>query len=202
MDLVQDPYPGPVPPPTFVLVLNGSYGVGKSAALDHVGDLLAEQGRPFSLLDVDWFHRSWPPAADDPDNVRTEADALAAVWQQHRKVGPRQPVLAGVLASDADRERYARVFGLPVRSVRLVASAAVTEGRLRGRYPAERARALEWHLERHAELTARLARADGDELVLATDALTAGQVAAATLAHVGLLPPGATGGPLSGGPPR
>lgn len=35
------------------LLLNGTYGVGKSAVLDHVGDLLAEAGRPFSLMDVD-----------------------------------------------------------------------------------------------------------------------------------------------------
>lgn len=41
-----------------VIFLNGSYGVGKSATLDRVGDLLAESNRPFSLMDVDWFHRS------------------------------------------------------------------------------------------------------------------------------------------------
>ena len=187
-----------MPAPTSVIFLNGSYGVGKSAALDHVGDLLADQGRPFALMDVDWFHRSWPPAEDDPDNVRTEADALAAVWQHYRRVGPRQPVVAGVLASTADRERYERVFGLPVRSVRLVAGAAVTEARLRGRYPAQRERALAWHLQRHAELAERLARADLDELVLPTDGLTPWAVATAVLADVGLVGTRAAG-PGAGG---
>jgi len=35
------------------LLLNGTYGVGKSAVLEHLGDLLAEAGRKFSLMDVD-----------------------------------------------------------------------------------------------------------------------------------------------------
>lgn len=55
-----------MPRPSYVIFLNGSYGVGKSSAIDHVGDLLAEYGKAFSLMDVDWFHRSWPPADDDP----------------------------------------------------------------------------------------------------------------------------------------
>ena len=58
------------------LLLNGAYGVGKSAVLEHLGDLLAEAGRPFSLIDVDWFHRSWPPASWDPENVVVEARAI------------------------------------------------------------------------------------------------------------------------------
>jgi hypothetical protein len=53
----------------YAIFRNGGYGDGKSSALDHVGDLLANAGTPFSLMDVDWFHRSWPPA--DPDNALT-----------------------------------------------------------------------------------------------------------------------------------
>jgi hypothetical protein len=103
---------------SYVIFLNGSYGVGKSSTLDHVGDLLAEAGRAFSLMDVDWFHRSWPPAEDDPENVLTEADNMAAVWKNYLRAGPRQLVVAGVIASNRDRLRYERVLALPVRSVR------------------------------------------------------------------------------------
>jgi hypothetical protein len=35
-------------------------------------------------MDVDWFHRAWPPAEDDPENVLTEADNMAAVWKLER----------------------------------------------------------------------------------------------------------------------
>lgn len=176
-----------MPTPTSVLFLNGSYGVGKSSVLDHLGDVLAEHDRPFSLLDVDWFHRSWPPADDDPENVRTEAANLAAVWQNYRRTGARQPVVAGVLTSELDRQRYARVFDLPVRSVRLVAPAAVVEARLRGRYPQHRDRALDWHLRRHLDLGQRQALADLDELVVDTERLVPRAVAEQVARHFGLL---------------
>ena len=35
-------------------------------------------------MDVDWFHRAWPPAEDDPESVLTEADNMAAVWKLER----------------------------------------------------------------------------------------------------------------------
>ena len=175
--------------PSYVIFLNGSYGVGKSSTLDHVGDLLAEHGRAFSLMDVDWFHRSWPPAADDPENVLTEAHNMAAVWQNYRRTGPHQPVVAGVLAKEHDRQRYERVFALPVRSVRLVAGTAVTDTRLRRRYTEHQHPALKWHLQRHAELTDQLALNDLDELVINNDELTPRSVAALIAQHFGLFSP-------------
>lgn len=171
----------------YVILLNGAYGVGKSAALDHVGQLLAEAGRPFSLMDVDWFHRSWPPAADDPDNVLTEAKNMAVVWRNYLRAGPRQLAVSGVIASPGDRERYEKTFALSVRSVRLEASAAATEARLRRRYPAHQASSLLWHLERHENLAQRLVRADLDELAINTDCETPYSVAEEVLRHFDLL---------------
>jgi hypothetical protein len=46
-------------------------------------------------MDVDWFHRAWPPAEDDPENVLTEADNMAAVWKNYLRIGPRRLVVAG-----------------------------------------------------------------------------------------------------------
>lgn len=181
-----------MPNPTCVIFLNGSYGVGKSSVLDHLGDLLAEHDRAFALMDVDWFHRSWPPAEDDPENVATEAANLATVWTNYRRTGPRQPIVAGVIASPLDRQRYERVFVLPVRSVRLVASDAVTAERLRRRYAENRRRALDWHLQRHAELSRQLAVQDLDEFVIDTDERTPRWVAEAVAANVGLLSPSST----------
>lgn len=178
-----------MPAPEHVVFLNGSYGVGKSTTLDHVGDLLADAGRAFSLMDVDWFHRSWPPSAHDPENVLVEADNLAAVWSGYLRSGPRQPVVAGVLTSEDDRRRYARAFGRTVRSARLVARPAVVEARLRSRYTADRQRALEWHLARHVRLQDELAASDLDELVIDTDDLDARSVAILVLRHFELLAP-------------
>lgn len=172
---------------SFVIFLNGGYGVGKSATLDHVGDLLAERGTAFSLFDVDWFHRSWPPAAHDPENVLVEAENMAVAWHNYCTAGPRQPVVAGVIASSGDLRRYASIFALPVRSVRLTASDRVIEDRLRRRYTQHQARSLHWHLDRYAELTERQARADLDELVIATDERSPRSVAEQALTGFGLL---------------
>lgn len=178
-----------MPDATYVIFLNGGYGVGKSSTLDHVGDLLADSGRAFSLMDVDWFHRSWPPAADDPENVLIEADNMTAAWSNYLRAGPRQPVVAGVMASSRDRDRYAEVFALPIRSIRLVASPAVVEARLRGRYTEHQGANLSWHLERHADLTESLDLNGLDEAVVDTSELSPRSVAAAVLEHFSRNPP-------------
>ena len=110
--------------PTFVIFVNGSYGVGTSSVLDHVADQLASSGQAFSLFDVAWFHRPWPTAPDDPMNRIIEARNIAAVWRTTRAPS-RQPVIAGVIETAADRQRYADAFGLPVRSVLLTAGPEV-----------------------------------------------------------------------------
>ncbi|RII90976.1 AAA family ATPase [Clavibacter californiensis] len=163
------------------LLLNGTYGVGKSAVLDHIGDLLAEAGRPFSLMDVDWFHRSWPPASWDPENVVIEARAMAATWALFQEAGPRQLVVSGVVAERADLDRYRDALGIDVRCVLLTASPAVVEARLRSRYDDDRRAARHWHLARHADLAARLREADLHLAVIATDDRTPRQVARAAL---------------------
>src|SRR5579875_2158020 len=122
----------------YAIFLNGSYGVGKSAVLDAVGDRLAASGRAFSVMDVDWFHRSWPVAEGDTENTVLEARNIAAVWANYRAAGPRQLVLSGVATSSADLDRYAAAVGLPVRSIRLVARPTTLEARLRNRYDEHR----------------------------------------------------------------
>ncbi len=169
----------------YAIFLNGGYGVGKSSTLEHVGDLLANAGRPFSLMDVDWFHRSWPPA--DQDNALIEAHNIAAVWKSYRSAGPRQLVMCGVISTTAARARYEAAIELPVRMVRLTAEAAITRKRLRGRYSASQRSALEWHLERCDEIAERLDAADLDELVIDTSRLGPHEVAERTLRHFDLL---------------
>jgi chloramphenicol 3-O-phosphotransferase len=174
----------------YAIFLNGGFGAGKSSTLDHVGDLLAKAGRPFSLMDVDWFHRSWPPA--DQDNALVEAHNIAAVWKCYQSVGPRQLVMCGVIATTAARERYAAAVERRIRTVRLTADADIIRKRLRGRYSASQRSALDWHLERCDEIAARLEAADLDELVIDTSTLEPHEVAERTLRHFGLLDNSAT----------
>ncbi len=173
----------------WAIFLNGSYGVGKSSTLDHIGDLLAQSGQPFSLMDVDWFHRSRPPADFDSGNKIIEAANMAATWANFRRVGPRQLVISGVIADPESRDRYCSALGLTVRSVRLVASPQTTERRLRRRYTPEQDPALQWHLERYETLTRKLADADLDEAVIDTDGQSPHLVARQVLGHFGLIGP-------------
>jgi hypothetical protein len=169
----------------FAIFLNGSFGVGKSSTLDHIGDLLAEAGQPFSLMDVDWYHRSWPPANPDHGNTTIEAQNMAFVWSNYKTAGPRQLVISGVIASTEDRDRYAEALEVTIRAVRLVASPAVTERRLRGRYSPAQGAAFEWHRTRHEDLSQTLAEADLDEIVIDTDQKSRHDVARLVLSHFG-----------------
>jgi len=169
----------------YAIFLNGSYGVGKSSTLDHIGDLLAAAGRPFSLMDVDWYHRSWPPADPDSGNKLIEAQNMGFVWSNYKSVGPRQLVISGVITDPESRDRYAEALALTIRPVRLVASPAVTERRLRGRYTAAQGAAFEWHRTRHEDLSTTLAEADLDEIVIDTDLKPPHDIARLVLSHFG-----------------
>lgn len=162
----------------FAIFLNGSYGVGKSSTLEHLADLFAESELPFSLFDVDWFHRSWPPASTDPQNVLAEADNIRAVWRNYRRSGPRTPIIAGVITQADDVDRYEQCFGIPLRIVHLTASSDVAEQRLRGRYTPHQHRALTWHLDDRERLTQQLHRFPSHDLVLDTDHCAPADVAA------------------------
>lgn len=167
----------------FVIFLNGSYGVGKTSTLDHVGDLLAEAHVPFSLMDVDWFHRSWPPGDHDPANVLIEAENMAAVWRNYKNTGPRQLVVSGVISNPQDRARYEAAFELRVRPVRLVAEDREIESRLRRRYTPEQGSSLEWHLDRYRYLNSSLAQSAMDEAVIDTSGRGPRDVATSILNH-------------------
>jgi hypothetical protein len=171
---------------SWAIFINGSYGVGKSSTLEHVGDLLADAGQPFSLMDVDWYHRSWPPAdSQRGGNKAIETENMAAAWANYLSVGPRQLVISGVIASRDDLNRYTSALGLTVRPIRLVASPETTDRRLQGRYTETQQWKVDWHIQRHRELSRRLDDAGLDEAVIDTDGRRPIEVAEAVLMHFG-----------------
>src|SRR5438132_350834 len=71
------------------IVLTGAVGAGKTSALLAVGELLAERGESYALVDLDWL--AWfgaPGAGVTP--VEMAAANLRAVWSNFRKAGVRQ----------------------------------------------------------------------------------------------------------------
>lgn len=177
---------GPAAPVSRTLFVNGTVGSGKTTVLDHLGDLLEEEGTPFTLLDLDGLRRSWPTPEDDRFNVELELANLTAVARNALTRGPRVVVLAGVLEHQGLRRRYEEAVGTPVVVVRLAVEPALLRARLRGRYPdPDQDRHLRWHLARAAELDTVLRRNQVDDHVVQTGEDTPRQVAQRVLQAVG-----------------
>lgn len=144
----------------------------------HTGQLVFSI-QPFSLFDVDWFHRSWPTAPDDRTNRTNriiEPRSIAAVWRNYTSAGPRRPVIPGGIETAAERRRCAEAFALPARSVLLIAGSDVAVRRLRSRSGPDRHAASDWHPERHRALASKLL-AGGADVDLGTVELSAQPVA-------------------------
>ncbi len=159
------------------IFINGPFGAGKSTVLDLVGDRLASRHVPFSLMDVDWFHRSSPPAEDDPDNALCEARNMAAVWKNYRSTGPRLLVVSGVIASEGDLRRYEQAVGLGFRIVRLDVSQPVAMQRLRNRYLGSRPDTYQWHVDNWTRIAQQITAANLSELVIDAEKVEADSVA-------------------------
>jgi hypothetical protein len=101
-------------------------------------------------------------------------------------------VISGVIESQEDLNRYNAALELAVRPVRLTASPAIIDARLRGRYTATQASHLDWHAQRHQELSERLATVGLDEAIIDTDTMQPIEVASAVLSHFGYETPATT----------
>lgn len=151
-------------PAVFV---NGTVGVGKTTAVDHVGDLLEEAGHPFTLVDLDALRRTWPPPEADPFHHALELANLEALLRNDLQPDDRTVVLAGVIEDASARRRYEQVLGRPLVVVRLAARPEVVRDRIDARYrdPAQHGH-LEWHQRRAPELARTLEQAALDDHVL------------------------------------
>lgn len=164
------------------LFLNGPVGVGKSTVAAAIGTL---ESLPHAVLDVDEIRRFDPAPAGDPFNLELTLLNLGAVSAGFRDAGAQRFVLAGVIETLEERERYrAAIDAETLLVVRLTAPPAVIDERLRARH-GEDAEALDWHLSRARELTRILEREGPDDTVIDTGAASPQQVAATIRARVG-----------------
>lgn len=149
------------------LLITGPVGVGKTAVAEAVGDRLTEAEVPHAVIDLDWLRYSWPSPADDPFNLALELRNLGAVARNYAEAGAQRLVLAGVVESRADRERYAEVLGAKLDVCRLKADLSVIRQRLVARHRDDAS--LQWHVNRAAELEAIFAAAWVEDFVVAAD---------------------------------
>ncbi|HLV97835.1 MAG TPA: AAA family ATPase [Ktedonobacterales bacterium] len=133
-----------------LLLITGPSGVGKTTVASEVSELLDQAGIAHALVDIDSLRWCYPRPAHDRFRVQLAMKNLAAVWVNFQEAGATSLVVADVVESRDELERYqAAVPGAVITVVRLQASTAALTERLGRR---EVGSALERHTRRAAEL--------------------------------------------------
>jgi len=158
--------------------INGSVGAGKTTTADRLAHELGTRGVPGAVIDVDELRRAWPAPAEDRFQDALALSNVAAVAANFRARGARVIVAAGVIEEVDSLPRWASALRAKrMLHVVLAVDPAVAARRLRERHAGDAAGSA-WHLHRHPELAAVLARARFDgALVLDTTALSPAEVA-------------------------
>lgn len=140
--------------------LNGTVGVGKTTVGEVLADYLGEAGDAVAFINTDDLGRSWPRPDHDRFNVALVERNLASLATNFVDAGARTIVIAGVIQTRAQLERYTAALGTTPHVVRIVAPAEAIERRLRTRHSPSDESGLRWHLERAPELDDILDQSD------------------------------------------
>lgn len=91
---------------TPVLWIVGAVGSGKSDTSFHLSARFWREGVRVARLDLDDVGMCHPAPADDPENHRLKARAMAAAWSVFREAGASGLVLSGGVNVAAEAELY------------------------------------------------------------------------------------------------
>ncbi len=156
---------------SFVLLLTGAPGAGKSEAMTRAHDNLADGGVDSAAIDVDELARSYPPVDQDRHLAH-----LSALSESFRQMGHELLVVAAAAESDDELRAWLEAAGAERRYVvHLIAGPATIERRLLEREN------LEWSgMPELLEAARRMSsvRFDDADLELDTENLTPEEVAA------------------------
>jgi len=182
----------PDAPPARAILLTGTVGSGKTAVTIAIGDLLALREQPYALVDLDWL--GWMEPA--PGSLITQRSVLAEnlrlIWPTFREAGVGRLVLARYVEDSAQLGEFrAALPGVELVVVRLVATQAVIERRLRAR---DSGAQLTEHLAETALFAARGEAGALEDAVVENGDRPLTEVAAEVLAAAGW---NADGGQLS-----
>lgn len=166
------------------VVITGTVGSGKTSVADAMGDIVSEAGVPNAVIDLDWLRRSWPVPAGDRFNLAMELRNLRDVARNYLTAGVRRLILAGVVESMEDRDRYRDAVGVPLLVARLAVDLSVVRDRL-GRRHAHDPDGLQWHLARSGELHAILEAAGIEDVLIDATGSCPAETAHAVISALG-----------------
>jgi hypothetical protein len=177
----------PEAPPARAILLTGTVGSGKTVVTIAIGELLKQ---PYALVDLDWLGWVEPARASLFTQRAVLAENLRLIWPTFREAGVERLVLARYVEDRAQLDEFrAALPGVELFVVRLVASQAVIEQRLRAR---DSGAQLAEHLAETAEFAARGEANALEDAIVANDDRALAEVAAEVLAAAGW---SAEGGP-------
>jgi len=165
------------------LLITGSVGAGKTSVAELVGELLAEAEVPHAVIDLDWLRNTWPSPPGDRFNLAMVLRNLGDVARNFLDAGAVRLVLAGVVETHADLDRYRATIGVPLAVCRLRVPLPVLHARLNRRHDDDNS--LRWHLDRSGELDAILEAVGLEDFSIEASGLTAHEVAEAVIAGSG-----------------
>ncbi len=140
--------------------LNGTVGVGKTTVGEVLAQHLADEGDTVAFINTDDLGRFWPSPDQDRFNTALVERNLASLASNYVDGGARTIVIAGVIQTNGQLDRYSAAMGTTPHLVRIVAPVDVIEQRLRTRHGLSDQSGLRWHLERAPELNNILDRSD------------------------------------------
>lgn len=174
-----------------VLIITGPVGVGKTTTAAALSDLLADQKAPHTFVDMDALTATFPRPADDRFGGRLGLRNLADVVRNGRDAGSDRLIVAGVIESREDMERYREAIpDADVTVVRLVAPIEEIQERIvvRNSVGAGNEAGVAWERDRAAELIAIMDAADVADVSIDTTGRSPEDVAREIGEWLGWLP--------------
>ncbi len=169
-----------------VLLITGPVGVGKTAVLSEITELLEAAGVPFAAVDLDnlsWCYPTLP--SDDRFRSGLTFKNLAAVWRNFRVAGAERLAVARVVEARSELGLYHEaVPAAEITVVRLRASDAELQERV-ARLGIGIGR--DWHAARATELAGIMDRARVEDLLFETDGRSVNEIAREILERTGWL---------------
>ncbi len=163
-----------------VLIITGPVGVGKTTVASMVSELLEQAELAHACIDIDALRWHYPRLPGDPFSSQLAMKNLAAIWINFQEYGATHLVVADVIETRDELDRYrAAIPGAEIFVVRLRASLEMLAQRVRRR---EIGSGLEWHLARAPVLAAIMERNKVENLLVETDGKAVIEIAKEILA--------------------